>query len=113
MKKPSQMFFLGTGLCILAAFLTALLAGWHVERPLVVIPLTVLLLGFGLQMRAVWLSRLKPSPFEKRLPGKGETLCPYDGVAYWQVPNYVSGYGCPVCNAIGPYHLPVPVGTKR
>lgn len=51
-------------------------------------------------------------PFQKREPGEGEKPCPYDGIAYSQVPGYVSGYGCPVCEAISAYHLPVPVDTE-
>ena len=45
--------------------------------------------------------------FPKREPQKGERLCPFDNVLYSQVPGYVSGCGCPVCKAIGQYHLPV------
>jgi len=46
-------------------------------------------------------------PFPKRKPLKGETLCPFDNVPYNEVPNYKSGFGCPVCKAIGQYHLPI------
>jgi len=46
-------------------------------------------------------------PFPKRIPQDGEIHCPYDGVAYSSVPGYISGYGCPVCGAIGAYHLPI------
>jgi hypothetical protein len=49
----------------------------------------------------------KRSPFAKQKPKKGQVLCPYDGIAYSQVPGYVSGYGCPVCEAISFYHVPV------
>lgn len=45
--------------------------------------------------------------FKKRWPKKGERFCPYDGVAYGRVPGYIVGYGCPVCKAIGNFHLPV------
>jgi hypothetical protein len=45
---------------------------------------------------------------DKRKPSKDEKPCPYDGIAYSKVPGYVSGYGCPVCKGIGPYHLPIP-----
>ena len=45
--------------------------------------------------------------FPKREPQQGEVCCPYDGVAYSKVPGYISGYGCPVCGAIGQYHLPI------
>ena len=47
--------------------------------------------------------------FPKRDPGPGEKLCPYDGIAYNKVPGYEPGYGCPICKAIGQYHLPVPI----
>lgn len=52
-------------------------------------------------------------PFPKRKPRKGERLCPFDNIAYSKVPGYVSGYGCPVCKAIGQYHLPVPVKENK
>jgi hypothetical protein len=45
--------------------------------------------------------------FMKRKPKKNEKLCSYDGIAYSKVPGYISGYGCPVCKGIGPYHLPI------
>lgn len=44
---------------------------------------------------------------QKRQPAEGEIACPYDGVAYRDVPGYVEGYGCPVCKAISFHHLPV------
>ncbi len=34
--------------------------------------------------------------------------CPYTGLAYSEVPGYISGYGCPVCKGIGPSHLTLP-----
>ena len=43
----------------------------------------------------------------KKEPTEEETHCPYDGIANSQIPGYVSGYGCPVCKAIGAYHVPV------
>lgn len=55
----------------------------------------------------------KRKPFDKRKPARGEQLCPYDGISYSKVPGYVSGYGCPVCKAIGPHHLPVRRPTKN
>lgn len=36
-----------------------------------------------------------------------EQPCPYTGIAYSSVPGYVTGYGCPVCKAIGPSHLTI------
>jgi hypothetical protein len=48
---------------------------------------------------------------KKQEPQKDEKYCPYDGIAYSKAPGYVSGYGCPVCDAGGPYHLPVPIST--
>lgn len=45
--------------------------------------------------------------FDKGVPLENEIYCPYDDTSYNQVPGYVSGYGCPVCKAIGVYHLPV------
>ena len=44
---------------------------------------------------------------KKRKPQKEEKPCPYDNVFYWEIPGYIEGYGCPVCKAIGPYHLPI------
>lgn len=38
-----------------------------------------------------------------------ERPCPYTGVAYNRVPGYVEGYGCPVCKAIGSFHINVTV----
>lgn len=40
-------------------------------------------------------------------PNENEDACPYDGIAYSQIPGYISGYGCPICKGIGPYHLPI------
>jgi len=51
--------------------------------------------------------------FEKRKPTKSEKLCPFDDVPYNEVPGYEPGYGCPVCKAIGLYHLPVPANKKK
>jgi hypothetical protein len=31
--------------------------------------------------------------------------CPFYGIAYDEVPGYVIGYGCPVCEAIGTAHV--------
>lgn len=44
---------------------------------------------------------------QKIEPGLGEKYCPYDGVAYKDIPDYMPGYGCPVCKAVGRYHIPV------
>lgn len=51
--------------------------------------------------------------YGKKQPGEGEMACPYNGVAYNQVPGYRSGYGCPVCGAISFYHLPIPLPEYR
>ena len=45
-------------------------------------------------------------------PREGEEYCPYDGIAYEQVPGYKPGHGCPVCKGIGEYHLPVPIAEE-
>ena len=37
--------------------------------------------------------------------GLVDVMCPYAGIAYSEVPGYISGYGCPVCGGIGPSHL--------
>lgn len=44
---------------------------------------------------------------QEPLPDKHEKYCQYRNVAYHNVPGYVSGYGCPECGGIGPYHVPV------
>ncbi len=49
----------------------------------------------------------REKPYIKREPLNGEIHCPYDNITYNHVPGYVEGYGCPVCKAIGTYHLPV------
>ena len=51
--------------------------------------------------------------FPKRKPQKGEMDCPYDGIAYSNVPGYIGGYGCPVCGAISFYHLPVKKSAQQ
>lgn len=38
---------------------------------------------------------------------EGNLPCPYFGLAYENVPGHIYGYGCPVCKAIGTYHLSV------
>lgn len=42
-------------------------------------------------------------------------MCPYDGVAFFEVPGYVSGYGCPLCGSVRSdrMHLPVPVDKAQ
>ena len=56
----------------------------------------------------------KMKAFPKREPMKNENHCPYNGVAYSQVPGYDPGYGCPICKGIGLRHLPIPIadGSK-
>lgn len=51
--------------------------------------------------------------FPKREPQEGEVYCPYDGIAYSKVPGYISGYGCPVCGAIGQYHVPIQKSAQQ
>ena len=51
--------------------------------------------------------------FGKKSPGPGEVLCPHDGVLFDKVPGYEPQRGCPVCKAIGMYHLPIPKATKQ
>lgn len=46
-------------------------------------------------------------PFAKRKPLEGEILCPYNEVPYNEILGYISGYGCPVCKAIGVFHIPI------
>ena len=43
----------------------------------------------------------------------GWQRCPWDGVAYREVPGYCEGYGCPVCKGLGTHHIPVPVTNMR
>ena len=50
---------------------------------------------------------------KERKPTKGEKPCPFHGVPYSEIPGYELGYGCPVCKAIGLYHLPVPANKKK
>ncbi len=53
------------------------------------------------------------SLWPKRQLINNEKLCPYDGVAYKDVPGYIPGYGCPICKAISSFHLPVPDGIPE
>ncbi len=46
--------------------------------------------------------------FPKREPGEGEKLCPNDGITYSDVPDNEDNFGCPICKAVGPHHLPIP-----
>lgn len=51
--------------------------------------------------------KLKSLLSVEELPTGIEQPCPYTGIAYSNVPGYVTGYGCPVCKAIGPSHLTI------
>ena len=53
------------------------------------------------------MSKASTEIFSKRVPLMDEVLCPYDGIAYVDVPNYMGDYRCPICKSTDVSHLPI------